>query len=146
MFSKTEYLKDAWLQCHSVIYSASTNLGKFESTNWIANISCCILFVQLLARRHVSFSLITPIKCVYTQCYKRLYFFVPQEDSPFLNSCNVEYPCTWSTSSWMRQRLSSKKNKFGGAQWDTWHLQKCTALSDPVLSLMGGRSMEAGRR
>lgn len=38
---------------------------------------------------------------------------VPQEASPFTNSCNAECPYTWLTSIWTSPRLSSRRSKIG---------------------------------
>ena len=74
---------------------------------------------------------------------REFFLLVPQEVSLSMNSCNAECPYIWSTSTWMRTRMSSKTSKFGH-NWksDTLALQTGAASSDPLLAPMGGQQSE----
>lgn len=82
----------------------------------------CIVCDQPLALQLFSSSLLSSFLCLSPpniclcpsqQYYKRVSPLVPQEASPFTNSCNAECPYTWLTSIWTSPRLSSRRSKIG---------------------------------
>lgn len=92
-----------------------------QSCKLLASLLCIVcdqpLALQLFSSSFLSSSLCLspPNICLFPsqQHYKRVSPLVPQEASPFTNSCNAECPYTWLTSIWTSPRLSSRRSKIG---------------------------------
>lgn len=107
----------------------------------------CSTISAFLFHFSVFFSFFTSSSVLTKNIIREFFLLVPQEVSLSMNSCNAECPYIWSTSTWMRRRLSSKTSKFGrNRKSDTLALQTGAASSDPLLSPMGGQQCEGRRR